>query len=251
MAASGDEPRIVRHDVVDSTSERAFAEIAAARARNMDVHVARGQTIGRGRLGRAWDSPPGAGLYASFVLMPPGPWNPAALTIALGLSVLDVVHDLGATHAALKWPNDVVVDRAKLAGVLAETRDLDPRRPCYVAGIGVNVARRDFPAALVAERPVTSLAASGVSCSVDDVLRRLVRAVPERCAQIEFAVERLESDFVRAAGLRECRVRAEVASGPLLGELVRLSIAEGLVIRPDFGAEMRFALEHVRALAPI
>lgn len=251
MTASGDEPRIVQHDIVDSTSERALAEIAAGRARHMDVHVARAQTIGRGRHGRAWDSPAGAGLYASFVLMPPRAWNPAALTIALGLSVLDVVHDFGVERAALKWPNDVVVDRAKLAGVLAETRDLDPRRPCYVAGIGVNVTQREFPAALVAERPVTTLAACGVSCSVDDVLRELVRALPDRCAQIEFDVERLEFDFVQAANLRASRVRVEVASGPILGELVHLSIADGLVIRPDFGAEMRFALEHVRALSAV
>ncbi len=244
-----DLPRIVRHGAVDSTSERAFAELAAGRARHGDVHVATEQTRGRGRLGRAWHSAAGEGLYASFVLMPERPWNAAALTIALGLATLDAVRALGLARATLKWPNDVVVDGAKLAGVLAETRDLDPRRPAYVAGVGINVAQRTFPRELVAERPVTSLAACGIACSVEDALRELTRALPPRCAQIEDDVARLETDFVRAAGLDNVRLRAEVAAGTIVGELVHLSVAQGLCIRPAFGAEARFALEHVRSLS--
>lgn len=241
--------RIVRHGVVDSTSERAFAELAAGRARHGDVHVATAQTKGRGRLGHAWHSPPGEGLYASFVLMPPRPWNAAGLTIALGLAALDAVRALGLARAALKWPNDVVVDGAKLAGVLAETRDLDPRRPAYVAGIGIDVAQRAFPPELAAERPVTSLALCGVACTVEDALNELVRALPVRCAQIESDPARLASDFLRAAGLDRGRVRAEVAAGSVVGELAHFSIAGGLAIRPATGPETHHALEHVRALA--
>jgi len=241
----------VRHGTVDSTSERAFAELAAGRARHMDVHVATEQTSGRGRHGRAWRSPPGAGLYASFVLLPERPSNGAALTIALGLACLDAVRRLGLARARLKWPNDVVVDGAKLAGVLAETRDLDPRRPAYVAGIGVNVAAHEFPADLVAERPVTSLALCGIACDVEAVLVALVLAVQQRTRAIEHDPARLELDFVEAAGLTSRRVRAEVAAGPVAGTLIAFSVVDGLRIRTDSGSESRFALEHVRALASI
>lgn len=243
------EPRVVRHGVVDSTSERAFADLAAGRARHGDVHVADAQTKGRGRLGRAWHSAPGEGLYASFVLMPERPWNAAALTIALGLAALDAVRALGLARATLKWPNDVVLDGAKLCGVLAETRDLDPRRPAYVAGVGINVAQRAFPPELVAERPVTSLAAQGVACSVEDALRELARALSARCASIEHDVGRLETDYLRAALLDRGGVRLDVAAGSVVGELVAFSVANGVTVRSDTGVVSRHALEHVRALS--
>ncbi len=250
MESAAEPVRIVRHGVVDSTSERAFAELAAGRARHCDVHVARGQTLGRGRLGRPWHSPTDAALLASFVLMPPRPWNAAALTIALGLAALDAVRAVGLDRARLKWPNDVVVDGAKLAGVLAETRNLDPECPQYVAGIGVNVAQRDFPRTLTDERAVTSLALCGIACTVEQLLAELLRAVPARCALVERDLERLEHDFIRGAELAG-RVRLESAAGTIAGELVGLSIAGGLVVRDDSGGETRLALEHVRALAAI
>jgi BirA family biotin operon repressor/biotin-[acetyl-CoA-carboxylase] ligase len=243
--------RRIRYGVVDSTSERAFAEIAAGRALHFDVHVAEGQTTGRGRLGRIWHSAPGEGLYASVVLMPAQPWSPAALTMALGLATLDAVRELGLARASLKWPNDVMVDGAKLAGVLAETRDLDPRRPAYVAGIGVNVRQRSFAPALVAERSVTSLLASGVTCWVEDVLGAVLDALPVRCAQIDSDVARLEQDFVRAAGLEDRALRADVAAGSFEGQLQSLSVADGLRLRGARGESWRFALEHVRALATL
>ncbi|MCY2959488.1 MAG: biotin--[acetyl-CoA-carboxylase] ligase [Planctomycetota bacterium] len=243
--------RIVRHGVVDSTSERAFAELAAGRARHGDVHVAAAQTKGRGRLGRNWHSPAGEGLFASFVLRPERAWNPAALTIALGLATLDAVRALGLDGASLKWPNDVVVRGAKLAGVLAETRDLDPRNPAYVAGIGINVRQRAFPPELCAERPVTSLALCGIEATVEDALRELVEALPRRCAEIEEDVGRLEADFLRAAGLERGHVRVEVASGTITGVLARFSVAHGIAVRREAEPEARFALEHVRGLVAV
>jgi len=102
--------RLIEHGVVDSTSERAFETIAARTARHGDVHVATAQTSGRGRLGRAWHSAPGEGLYLSVILFPgPPPLSPPGLTMAAGLAVLDMVRGLGLATAQLKWPNDVVV----------------------------------------------------------------------------------------------------------------------------------------------
>jgi len=196
-----------------------------------------------------WHSARGEGLYVSVVLMPAKAWSPAALTMALGLATLDAVRTLGLARAGLKWPNDVVVDGAKLAGVLAETRDLDPRRPAYVAGIGVNVRQRSFGPELVAERSVTSLLASGVTCWAEDVLGAVLAALQVRCAQIEHDVTRLEQDFVRAGGLEGRTVRVEVAAGSFEGRLQSLTVADGLRLRGARGESWRFALEHVRGLA--
>ncbi len=243
------QPRITRHGVVDSTSERAFAEIADGRARDFDVHVADGQSAGRGRLGRSWKSAPGEGLYLSVVLMPPAPaWAPPALTMALGLAVLDGLRGLGFGQARLDWPNDVVVDGAKLAGILVETRDLDPRRPAFVAGIGINVLQRGFDPELERERAVTSLALQGCAASVEHVLQAVLAALPARLQAARVDPQAVERDYARAAGLCDGPVRVEVAGPALTGTIEQLSAARGLVLRAGDGSERRIALEHVRAI---
>src|SRR5262245_39626500 len=98
--------RVFRHEVVDSTNERALAAVEAGEAQDGDVHVAREQTRGRGRLGRVWESPAGQGLYLSYVHLPEPPAPPApALTQAAGLALLDLVRSLGVAGARLDWPN--------------------------------------------------------------------------------------------------------------------------------------------------
>jgi BirA family biotin operon repressor/biotin-[acetyl-CoA-carboxylase] ligase len=160
------------------------------------------------------------------------------------------VRTLGLAAAALKWPNDVVVSGAKLAGVLAETRDLDPRRPAYVAGIGVNVLQRSFPPELLAERAVTSLALSGVLATVDDVLRELVAAVPRRTRAIDADPAANERDFLSAAGLDAGPARVVHAGGTTTGQIATFSASEGLTLRAADGSILRLPLEHVRALEP-
>ncbi len=261
--------RKIRHGVVDSTSERAFASLAAREARHGDVHLAAAQTAGRGRLGRAWHSAPGEGLYASIVLLPgPPPWSGAALTIALGLATLDAVRDLGLEDARLKWPNDVVVRSvspaacsftlapgsepahgdAKLAGVLAETRGLDPRAPHYVAGIGINVAQRAFPRELLAERAVTSLALCAIDASVEQACDALLARLPARLDSIRRDPDELARDFTDAAKLRDAKLCVETSEGELVARLEALSIASGLRLRRDDGLVRSIPLELVREI---
>ncbi|NOT31225.1 MAG: biotin--[acetyl-CoA-carboxylase] ligase, partial [Planctomycetes bacterium] len=184
--------RLFQHGIVDSTNERALAAIASGEARDGDVHVAEGQSAGRGRLGRSWSSPAGEGLYLSLLLLPRAAPNPAALTMAAGLGVLEGVRALGAEAARLKWPNDVLASDergtdAKLAGILVETRGLDPLRPHAVVGVGLNVLQRAFPAELVRERAVTSLALLGLAVTRAAALEGLLAARWPRLAQASAA----------------------------------------------------------------
>src|SRR5262245_62468054 len=112
------ELRVRRDGEVGSTNERALASVADGSARHGDVHVAEGQTAGRGRLGRSWASASGEGLYLSLVLLTERAPSPAALTMGAGLAVLEGVRSLGVRGAQLKWPNDVLASGAKLAGIL-------------------------------------------------------------------------------------------------------------------------------------
>src|SRR4051812_16286720 len=106
-----------------STSDVALAE-ARAGAAHGTVVVADAQTAGRGRLGRTWASPPGRHLYLSAIVRidprvrPPA--ERAALTLAVGVGVVDAVRGAGAPTAGLKWPNDVLASGRKLAGILCE-----------------------------------------------------------------------------------------------------------------------------------
>lgn len=121
-----------------STSDVALAQARAGCAHGTVV-VADAQTAGRGRLGRVWASPPGRHLYLSAVVrLDPRarpPRERAALTLAVGVGVVDAVRAAGATAAGLKWPNDVLVHGKKLAGVLCEATG-----DAIVVGIGVNLA---------------------------------------------------------------------------------------------------------------
>lgn len=259
--------RVIEHTSVDSTSERAFAELASGSAqlgsgqhgagqlgsgqhgsaRHGDVHTALEQTAGRGRRGASWHSARGDGLYMSIVLLPPPPpLSPAALTMAGGLAVHDALLELGLAHASLKWPNDVVVDGAKLAGVLVETRGLDPLHPHYVVGIGVNVRQRAFPRELTAARPVTSLALEGIDTAIDVVRDAVLRALARHLQRVREPAHELTSDFLGATRLARRLVQVDTAQETVRGRVLELTLPGGLVIERDDGSRCALALEHVR-----
>jgi BirA family biotin operon repressor/biotin-[acetyl-CoA-carboxylase] ligase len=118
----------------DSTNERA-RELAGAGAPHGTLVTASAQTAGRGRQGRRWEAPPGTALLCSLIVRR----YDALLSLRAGLAVAETAG--GA--ALVKWPNDVLLDRRKVAGVLVEGR---PQDGWAVVGIGVNVAVE--PAAL-------------------------------------------------------------------------------------------------------
>lgn len=252
MAAEAPAFRVLRHDVVDSTNERAFAALADGSTRPGDVHVARAQTAGRGRLGRAWHSSAGEGLYASLILRPPPPApDPAALTMGAGLGVLEGLEQIGLAGAQLKWPNDVLHGGAKLAGILVESRGLDPRAPAFVAGVGVNVRQRAFPAELLAERSVTSLALLGLDVSVEAVLQALLPRLAGRLDEAGRDPERLSALYAERLGLVGREVRVRGPRGERAGTLEALSLRAGLLLVGPDGARERFELAHVSALSSL
>jgi BirA family biotin operon repressor/biotin-[acetyl-CoA-carboxylase] ligase len=121
---------------------------AQAGAPHGTVVLADMQTAGRGRRGRAWHSPPEAGVYLSVVLRAEA-WAGALslLTLAAGVAVARAIRSATGLAVELKWPNDVVVGRPwrKLAGILSETASATPRIDAVVVGIGVNVRSGSFP----------------------------------------------------------------------------------------------------------
>lgn len=243
--------RIHRHDRIDSTSERAFLEIEGGRARNFDVHVAREQTAGRGQRGRRWESAPDEGWYGSIVLFPdPPPPHPALFTMAAGLGVVGACRELGLEDATLKWPNDVLVGGAKLAGILVETRGLDPEHPHAVVGIGLNVGQERFPKALTAERAVTSLRLEGrvvdLGRAEEVLLAQLTPWLEGACAGDETSIA---PAYLEATGLRGRSVAVEMGRGESThGRVVDLGLPGGLRLQLADGGSLEIPLERILGL---
>lgn len=157
---------------VDSTN--AYLQAAAARPGSTGrVVIAEHQVAGRGRLDRGWQAPARSGLTMSALLRPDAveasrwPWLP----LMCGLAVAVAVRREGAVEAVLKWPNDVLVDDRKLAGILAERVEAPGLSPAAVVGIGLNVSMR------ADERPTeqaTSMLLERAACTDRAVLAKAV-----------------------------------------------------------------------------
>lgn len=213
-------PWLRPHVTVTTGSTNAdLLELARAGAPEGSVVVADEQTAGRGRLGRAWVSAPGAGLWFSvLVRMAPDPQR-GLLPLLAGVAVAEAARRHGAP-AALKWPNDVVIDGMafdgspgprKLAGILAETDGVD----AVVIGIGVNVAQTadqlPVPAA-------TSMLLEGVAVSRDDLLVDVLTVLHGQLDDLR----RAGSDFVMDAYRERC-----------------LTIGRDVIVTLPSGQEMR------------
>ena len=127
---------------IDSTNRHLLLESARGCGEGV-VAVADEQTAGRGRHGRTWVAAPGAALLVSILLRPDLPPERLHLvTLATGVAASEAVAEVGGFDARLKWPNDLVVDDRKLAGILAEADGAGG----VVVGMGLNLRSDAFPA---------------------------------------------------------------------------------------------------------
>lgn len=215
--------RIEWRDELDST-QRLARELARGGAEEGTTVIAERQTAGRGRLGRQWHSPPGLNLYCSVVLRPAlAPSAVPCVALIAGLAVVDAVRAVAGLAGTLKWPNDVLLDGRKVAGVLTEMEAEIERVRFVIAGIGVNVNATDFPPELA--RKATSLGLAGA------------RPV-DRAAFTAGLLAALEGRYRRflAAGFAAMRWEWEACSA-LTGKEVRVTAPEGEVAGRVLGVD--------------
>lgn len=138
LARALDLPRVLAEPSVPSTMDLAHAEAAAGAAAGTLV-LAEEQRSGRGRGGNRWSSPMHAGIYLSLVERPADAAALDVLSLRVGLRLAPVLERWTDGPVQLKWPNDLFVGGAKLAGVLIEARWRDQRPDWVVIGLGVNL----------------------------------------------------------------------------------------------------------------
>lgn len=235
---------IRRFDEIDSTNEEA-RRLGDAGTEGPVWIVAKRQTAGRGRRGRAWESPSGNFMGTLYLTPRCGPREAGELSFVAALAVHQAVESLLPpplrAPLRLKWPNDLLHDRAKLAGILLESSGVAGAEVTWVAiGMGINLATH--PEGL--EYRATSLAAIGAApVTPDEALAALDAAFTHW-----LAVWRGQNGF---AAIREAWLkRAEGLGGPIT---VRLSdetvegVFEGLA--PDGALKLRLANGELRLIS--
>jgi BirA family biotin operon repressor/biotin-[acetyl-CoA-carboxylase] ligase len=130
------------YEQIGSTNDVAIAAAEAGASEGLVV-AANAQSAGRGRAGRSWSSPAGAGLYVSVVLQPARQSLPL-LTIAAGVAIAEGIQAATGLDACVKWPNDIYVGSRKLAGILAEAGSSAVGVDHVVLGFGINVRRSAY-----------------------------------------------------------------------------------------------------------
>ena len=224
--------RLVAHEALDSTNAEAL-KLAREGERGPLWIVAKRQTAGRGRRGRTWISQRG-NLFATFLLTAAGPpEHRPQLSLVAALALHDALVEIAASlkpRIAIKWPNDLLLDEAKFAGILVEGEGGEDG--AVAIGIGVNCA--SHPAKT--EYPATDLATAGIAISSANLMQPLSLKMVGRLAQWNggegFSTVRADW-MARAAWIGE-NVGVRLADRELSGTFEGLDEAGHLVLRlPD------------------
>jgi BirA family biotin operon repressor/biotin-[acetyl-CoA-carboxylase] ligase len=236
--------RVEFFESLDSTMHEA-ARMAAEGAPSGTAVVAEEQTAGQGRHGHGWHSVPGSGLYVSIVLRPRMEADRMpVLTLALGLAAAEAIARATDIACDLRWPNDVMLDGRKVAGILVQMLE-----GAAVAGIGINVNHAAFPREL-AEEAISLRAASGRAHSREDLLVELLPAVDRFVHMLSAGGSQGVLDLFerRSSYARGKRVLVEQPGGQITGTTAGLDAAGFLRVRRDDGAETLVLAGGVRAI---
>jgi BirA family biotin operon repressor/biotin-[acetyl-CoA-carboxylase] ligase len=233
------------HTRVGSTNDVA-AELAKRGAPHGTIVVAQSQTRGRGRGGRRWLTKPGSGLAVSLVLRPLQNMTPSwpRLNALGGIAIAHALEDEGL-HPQVKWPNDVLLEGKKVAGVLVEPSWVGDEIDFIILGMGINL----FPDAVRSEAtldyPATSLSqvADG-QVDANEFLHLLLRKLAELLKDIGSTkfIERWEDRLA----FRNKWVRVETSEGNIIGEVLGLASSGNLRIRRSDGEEVELGPEGSR-----
>lgn len=220
---------------LDSTNTRA-RELAESGAAEGEIVIAESQTQGRGRLGRRWESPPLSNLYLSIVLRPGLPPKHAPqITLAAAVALVETVGSFLPRPPVIKWPNDILIDGKKLAGILTEAACDTECVQYVILGIGLNLNYRAETMPETLRQRATSMAdRAGENLSRETVLVRLIHDLDRCYGELEesgFAAlrPRWETHF----GLRGRRVRVELGDQTIIGRAQGIDHEGALIVETD------------------
>ena len=226
---------------VDSTNNfaRQRAEQGGAEG---EVVIGETQTEGRGRMGRNWISPPCVNLYLSVILRPRlAAVDVPQITLMAAVALADTVGSFIAVRPEIKWPNDILVEGKKLAGVLTESSCEGQRVAFVILGIGINV---NFPPEampdLLRERATSLMVWARGPISREECARRLIHSLDRCYGELEEGgfsaiAPRWEAYF----RLKGKKVRVEMVTQAISGTVLGIDRDGTLMLEDDCGGAQR------------
>ncbi len=162
---------IVHFETIDSTNN--YAKKVASQELEGTVIISEEQTKGKGRIGRPWHSKSKEGIWMSIILKPNMiPQKAPFITLIAGASIVKALNDLGV-ETTIKWPNDIIINNKKMAGILTELSAEIERINYIVLGIGINVKTMEFSQEI--SEIATSLYKEGYTISRVDIIRKILK----------------------------------------------------------------------------
>ena len=239
------------YDTIGSTNDEALTW-ASQGAPDLSLIVADEQTSGRGRMDRKWFTPPNSALAMSLILRPTTmeQTHPSRTTGLLALSLVESLLRLGLAPK-IKWPNDVLLEGRKVAGILVETAWMGEKLDALVLGMGVNILTTSVPPADQVLFPATSIESElGYSVERIELLKDILTKM------LEWRPNLGTTAFLKAweenLAFRGQQVRVEAGSGEsIVGELLGLGLDGSLRLHNEHGKSVtvRFGEVHLRPLA--
>lgn len=224
-------------ECVDSTNE--WAKRESSRAADGTVFLADSQSGGKGRCGRAWNSPAGTSVSMSILLRPEGIPNESLsmLTLVMGLAAAKAIARVCGLPVQIKWPNDVVYSGRKLCGILTE---LGPDVSYVIIGIGLNINMTEFPDELK-ERAVSMRMATGHPIDREVVTAAVLKEFAGcREAFLKTGdLTLLVSEYEALLANRGERVRVLDSVSPYTGKALGITNRGELLVRKEDGSVER------------
>jgi len=229
--------RIFHHETLTSTMDTAF-RLAVEGEKEGALVVCEGQTKGKGRLGRSWSSPKGKGIYASIILRPQlSPVQVSQLTLLTAVAVCDALRCATKIPVTIKWPNDILINDKKVAGILTELSAEMDRVRFVVVGLGVNV-----------NTPLNSLPETATSLKhVAQKQFDRVRLLQEVLVKFEHWYESYKHQgfahvivqWKKFSLMLGKRVRISDQGGTVEGEAIDLDESGGLIVQSGNGSMIK------------
>lgn len=201
------------------------------------VVIADCQTGGKGRSGRVWHSAPGTGIYLSMLIQPNlSPEQLPIVTLMAGLATAIAVNEFIPQPAQLKWPNDLLLNNKKIAGVLCEYHAT--KVPAVIIGIGINVNHTDFPTEI--KDIATSLKLeSGIETNRTTLIKQLVTQLDFQYSELKKSkVQPLIDNWTRHSDLFGKAITICKGEKNITGKALRLDPLGRLVILNEAGKEI-------------
>ena len=236
---------VVYYDETDSTNNEAKRAAEKDNAADGTLYITESQTGGRGRRGRNWASPAGSGIWMSLLLRPDiAPINASMLTIVAAMAVQEAIHtvlteDGHDAECRIKWPNDIVLNKKKICGILTEMSAEMDYIHYVVIGMGINVNTKEFDDSIKAT-------ASSLFLETGDHLKRsrIVAAFSQSFAKYYDTFVKtqnlagLKEDYNAMLVNKDSDVKAIYADKEIVGKALGINDEGELIIKTDEGEKI-------------